>query len=90
MLENRRVAARVLRVLAIVCVWVIGLGFLERLAPQVTAQTGYNVNLYSGLHWRLIGPFRGGRVNANMVTAFTKQMTAAKPGSISGSRIRAR
>jgi len=82
MLENRRVAARVLRVLAIVCVWVIGLGFLERLAPQVTAQTGYNVNLYSGLHWRLIGPFRGGRVNA--VTGVPGQPNTFYYGSVGG------
>src|SRR6266568_5311434 len=82
MLENRRVAARVLRVLAIVCVWVIGLGCLERLAPQVTAQTGYNVNLYSGLHWRLIGPFRGGRVNA--VTGIAGQPNTFYYGSVGG------
>ncbi|HVS82894.1 MAG TPA: hypothetical protein VHE60_14285 [Pyrinomonadaceae bacterium] len=31
--------------------------------PVTTAQQ-YDTNLYSGLHWRMIGPFRAGRVNA--------------------------
>jgi len=82
MLGNRRVAARALRVLAIVCVWVIGLGFLEWLTPEVTAQAGYDVNLYSGLHWRLIGPFRGGRVNA--VTGVPGQPNTFYYGSVGG------
>src|SRR5471030_1975199 len=31
----------------------------------VTAQQGpYDPSFYSGLHWRMIGPFRGGRVDA--------------------------
>jgi photosystem II stability/assembly factor-like uncharacterized protein len=33
------------------------------LTPVVTAQQ-YDSSLYSGLRWRMIGPFRGGRVNA--------------------------
>lgn len=32
-------------------------------APVANAQQ-YDQNLYSGLRWRMIGPFRGGRVNA--------------------------
>ncbi len=32
--------------------------------PDVSAQQAFPQNLYSGLRWRLIGPFRGGRVNA--------------------------
>src|ERR1700730_2409348 len=33
------------------------------LAPFAIAQQ-YDSSLYSGLRWRMIGPFRGGRVNA--------------------------
>lgn len=32
--------------------------------PVTHAQQGYPANLYSGLRWRMIGPFRAGRVNA--------------------------
>src|SRR4029453_12367319 len=28
------------------------------------AQAPFSPSLYSGLHWRLLGPFRGGRVDA--------------------------
>src|SRR5205814_1283815 len=35
-------------------------GALARLVAQ---QARYDTSLYSGLRWRLIGPFRGGRVN---------------------------
>jgi photosystem II stability/assembly factor-like uncharacterized protein len=33
-------------------------------SPPNTPQAGYDANLYSGLRWRLLGPFRGGRVAA--------------------------
>src|SRR5712691_1793445 len=33
-------------------------------AARVANAQGYDSALYSGLHWRMIGPFRGGRVNA--------------------------
>src|SRR6202167_6478724 len=33
------------------------------LHPVLLAQQ-FSPNLYSGLHWRFIGPFRGGRSNA--------------------------
>src|SRR5258707_5289172 len=46
----------VLLVLAIVC--------RLRAWPVVEAQAPYNPNLYSGLKWRMLGPFRGGRVDA--------------------------
>src|SRR2546421_774183 len=36
---------------------------LLALAPVAIAQQ-YDTSLYSGLHWRMIGPFRAGRVNA--------------------------
>ena len=32
--------------------------------PRLEAQAPYAVNLYSGLKWRMLGPFRGGRVDA--------------------------
>ena len=32
--------------------------------PRVDAQEGMNPTLYSGLKWRMLGPFRGGRVDA--------------------------
>ncbi len=31
--------------------------------PSVSAQQAYAQSLFSGLRWRMIGPFRGGRVN---------------------------
>ena len=37
--------------------------FMLMLTPLSRAQQ-YDANLYSGLHWRMIGPFRAGRVNA--------------------------
>jgi len=43
-------------------VFIIAIGLLL-FAPIITAQQ-YDPNLYSGLHWRMIGPFRAGRVNA--------------------------
>jgi len=33
-------------------------------SPLRASQGGYDANLYSGLRWRLLGPFRGGRVDA--------------------------
>src|SRR5512132_1021221 len=32
--------------------------------PLARAQAPYNPNLYAGLKWRMLGPFRGGRVDA--------------------------
>jgi len=32
--------------------------------PAVVAQQSPDQSLYSGLRWRMLGPFRGGRVNA--------------------------
>ena len=53
-----RMIARTATVVSIVAF----LGLLL-LTPVVTAQQ-YDSSLYSGLRWRMIGPFRGGRVNA--------------------------
>ena len=33
-------------------------------SPVVRAQAPYDPSLYSGLSWRMLGPFRGGRVDA--------------------------
>ncbi len=42
----------------------MGLALSALVAVVVFAQQPYPQSLYSDLHWRLIGPFRGGRVNA--------------------------
>src|SRR5216683_6387595 len=47
----------------------------------VTAQT-YDPTLYSGLHWRVIGPFRAGRVNA--VSGVVGQPDTFYFGSVGG------
>src|SRR2546425_7090138 len=44
-----------------IVVFMIAIGLLL-LVPVAVAQQ-YDTNLYSGLRWRLIGPFRGGRIN---------------------------
>ena len=42
-------------------VWMTALAVL---LPSRAASQGYDPNLFAGLHWRLIGPFRGGRTVA--------------------------
>ncbi len=46
----------------------VALGVIALLAGEparvAVAQQQYELNTYSGLRWRMIGPFRGGRVNA--------------------------
>jgi hypothetical protein len=37
--------------------------------PVVRAQAPYSPALYSGLTWRMLGPFRGGRVDASSTSA---------------------
>src|SRR5207302_6394740 len=49
--------------------------------PLASAQSS-DANLYSGLHWRMIGPFRAGRVNA--VTGVTGQPETFYFGSVGG------
>ena len=39
-------------------VWI---AVLAALLPSPATPQGYDPNLFSGLRWRLIGPFRGGR-----------------------------
>ena len=49
---------------------------------HVTAQHQYDAGLYSGLRWRMIGPFRGGRVNA--VSGVPGQPNTFYFGSVGG------
>jgi len=51
-------------------------------APVVIAQRKYDESLYSGLRWRMIGPFRGGRVNG--VTGVPGQPNTFYFGSVGG------
>ena len=51
------------------------------LAPNISAQPLDN-SLYSGLRWRMIGPFRGGRVNA--VSGVAGQPDTFYFGSVGG------
>src|SRR5882724_4444199 len=51
---------RIARITTVVIMIAIGLLLL---VPVIVAQQ-FDASLYSGLRWRMIGPFRGGRVNA--------------------------
>jgi len=64
-----------------VFVSIVVLGF-GPLMLNVSAQRQYDPNLLSGLHWRMIGPFRGGRVNA--VSGVPGQPTVFYFGSVGG------
>ena len=50
--------------------------------PVANAQPQYDASLYSGLRWRMIGPFRGGRVNA--VSGVIGQPNTYYFGSVGG------
>ena len=54
---------------------------LLALAPLAIAQQ-YDTSLYSGLHWRMIGPFRAGRENA--VSGVVGQPDTFYFGSVGG------
>jgi photosystem II stability/assembly factor-like uncharacterized protein len=71
---------RVTRTLSIVSSIVLSI-FLGFLTVNVPAQQ-FNLNLYSGLRWRMIGPFRGGRVNA--VSGVVGQPDTFYFGSVGG------
>ncbi|HXN99306.1 MAG TPA: hypothetical protein VN881_09560 [Candidatus Acidoferrales bacterium] len=66
--------------------FLIGLGVMAAafhfLQPTALAQEQFPPNLYSGLQWRLIGPFRGGRSNA--VTGVPGQPSTFYFGSVGG------
>src|SRR5713226_419199 len=55
--------------------------FMLMLTPVSRAQQ-YDANLYSGLRWRMIGPFRAGRVNA--VSGVISQPETFYFGSVGG------
>src|SRR5258708_9233620 len=55
-------------------------GFL--LPPLLATAQQYDSSLYSGLHWRMIGLFRGGRVNA--VSGVVGQPDTFYFGSVGG------
>ena len=72
---NHRSIVRVLFTVSMVAI----VGLL--IAPIITAQQ-YDASLYSGLHWRMIGPFRAGRVNA--VSGVVGQPDTFYFGSVGG------
>src|SRR5215831_10576134 len=70
-------APRLVTMLALACA--AGIAGL----PQVTAQQSrIDPSLFSGLRWRMIGPFRGGRVNG--VTGVPGQLNTFYFGSVGG------
>jgi len=82
MSQNRSDIARNSRALAIACAFLSSVLYLVQAPPIATAQNRYNDSLFSGLRWRLIGPFRGGRVNA--VTGVPGQPSTFYYGSVGG------
>src|SRR5260221_6144318 len=76
MREFRRITVRVLTSASITAI--VGLLLL---VPIAVAQQ-YDPSLYSGLRWRMIGPFRGGRVNA--VSGVVGQPDTFYFGSVGG------
>jgi photosystem II stability/assembly factor-like uncharacterized protein len=60
---------------------VVGFGALPRVAAQATDGT-ISPSLYSALKWRMVGPFRAGRVNA--VTGVIGQPNTFYFGSVGG------
>jgi photosystem II stability/assembly factor-like uncharacterized protein len=57
MLHRRRAGRHLLTVVAVAAV-------VAGVSLHPAAQSSSHVRFYSGLRWRMIGPFRGGRVNA--------------------------
>src|SRR6185369_15161346 len=74
MLVTRRITTYILIAIGIAVMFVAG-------ALVLSAQQ-YPTNMYSGLRWRMIGPFRAGRVNA--VTGVPGQPTTFYFGSVGG------
>ncbi len=58
------------------------LALLVIAAPQPAAARQFGESLYSGMHWRLIGPFRGGRAVA--VTGVPGQPDVFYFGAVGG------
>jgi photosystem II stability/assembly factor-like uncharacterized protein len=72
---------RCMIVFTAIVVSTFGIGGLVTLTPIANAQS-YDPNLYSGLRWRMIGPFRAGRVNA--VSGVPGQPNTFYFGSVGG------
>ncbi|HEY3025720.1 MAG TPA: hypothetical protein VGJ55_06185 [Pyrinomonadaceae bacterium] len=78
----RLVTPRTLATISIVTL-MAGCGlWLAAMMTAVNAQQQYDAGLYSGLKWRMIGPFRGGRVNA--VSGVPGQPNTFYFGSVGG------
>src|SRR5215468_7991522 len=73
---SQKAIRRALLALCIAAITIVGL-----LTPA-SAQRQYDDSLYSDLHWRSIGPFRGGRVNG--VTGVRGQPNTFYFGSVGG------
>jgi photosystem II stability/assembly factor-like uncharacterized protein len=68
---------RILSSTCLLTVWIAAYSL-----PPISAQQPYPQSLYSGLRWRMIGPFRGGRVNA--VSGAPGQANTFYFGSVGG------
>ncbi len=72
---------RPLRIVAVLCA--LGAPFAASVVPRVVAQSrAIDASIYNGLRWRMIGPFRGGRVNG--VTGVPGQPNTFYFGSVGG------
>src|SRR5215472_507930 len=60
----------------------LSVGTSHAVAQQQAGLQAYDPSLYSGLRWRMVGPFRGGRVNA--VTGVPGQPSTFYFGSVGG------
>src|SRR6476660_4900906 len=78
MSEQARTNLRTISLLALLATTFAIISFL----PVTFAQEKYSANLYSGLRWRNIGPFRAGRVNA--VSGVIGQPSVYYFGSVGG------
>ena len=78
MSEQARTNLRTISLLALLAIMFAIISFF----PVTFAQEKYSTNLYSGLRWRNIGPFRAGRVNA--VTGVIGQPSVYYFGSVGG------
>ena len=77
MSDVRQATVRVLSALSVGALLVIAF-----VTMPIAAQQRYDASLYSGLRWRMIGPFRGGRVNA--VSGVPGQPNTFYFGSVGG------
>ncbi|MGE5358744.1 MAG: WD40/YVTN/BNR-like repeat-containing protein [Bacteroidales bacterium] len=78
----RRPAVAGLGVLLVIAPFALGLAARAAHGPVAQAAPPPATDLYSGLRWRMIGPFRGGRVNA--VSGVPGQPNTFYFGSVGG------